>query len=178
MLEMKIEDTTLGELVTKVREAGFEEKYSLTVDDRIWRMYNKMEGPTLHAAYVSDCCDLIVTETFQKLSDETEERKAVEDIIHNYEASREKIDNYESTQLKFAGPFTLAGSIVGAVVSRHPLGVLIGGALGYAASELVRKGMAKTEEGRLTAYLADHDVYLGTNACERLTTKLHPPEGG
>lgn len=161
---MKIKGATLGDLVTKVLAADYEQKYSLTANNRIWRMYVKESDSILKVAYVSDCCEVIITETFQKLHDEKEEQTAIEDIINRYDTGMVDVKEIQQRKVKEVFAYVVGGAVVVGLISKHIFGVVLGGLIGSGLYESNRRDKLKIAYKGLDTYLENHNIYIGKKA--------------
>lgn len=172
---MKVRDMDLGELVQTIRNAGYEERYSMNVNGRLWRMYAKEENGVLRAAYVSDIYGLLSTETFAKLHHDSEEEAAVREILSRYESSLRRIDEIGKDDFDKVTLASILGcAAIGFGAMRHPIGAVFGGAVGYFVSEAVNKVRISAERSKLAAYLREHKIKVGDDALSQLLSEYSP----
>ncbi|MBU1202182.1 MAG: hypothetical protein KJ583_05360 [Nanoarchaeota archaeon] len=167
MDELRIKNISLDELVSKVRKAGYEDKYSLDADKKIWRMYTKETENILQAAYISDFCEVFATETFRKLGNHGDEQTAVRGILFTYQNHITKIDEAGQTTFLNTGIYIAVGAALG-LMTRHPIGVAFGAGIGYYLSHVVKSNKIETQKTELDDYLSSHNIYIGKSALKKL----------
>ncbi|MBU1854871.1 MAG: hypothetical protein KKF89_04070, partial [Nanoarchaeota archaeon] len=150
MESMKVKDTTLGDLVSKIQGCEYKEKQVLDIDNKVWRMYVKEGGSVLKIAYISDRCDVIATEAFE-LSDKSKESSAIDDIIMTYDNGMNNVRNAgKKGWLLFV--CELIGAGAGFAGLKTP-GAVFGAALGYGAYRAIGGLIRNVEYKKLENYL-------------------------
>lgn len=166
---MNIKDMSLGQLVQTIENADYEEKYSMDINGKIWRMYTKDESRSLRMAYISDVYGLLSTETFANLKDEEEEKekKRVEKILLEYEKGMIKIK--EAASYKPSPVWAIVvGGVLGGLASRSPIGAGLGAVCGYAFTRLSKNPKVAAAEAELGNYLSRHRIKTGDDALYQL----------
>jgi|FLOH01.1.fsa_nt_gi hypothetical protein len=180
MEQLRINNMDLEKVVSEVKDAGFEERYSLTTPERTWRMYARDSGEVLKVTYVSDYCEVIVTKTFKGLKDENTNNMSSKNVKNQKKQEQESIErildrcqkgigdtepkpfNFELAMLYFAG-----GAIIG-MAGRSPVTVIGGGVLGVAIYLSTLDTNPKKATKQLGKYLENHNIYIGDKAMIQL----------
>ncbi|MCB9361855.1 hypothetical protein H6504_00325 [Candidatus Woesearchaeota archaeon] len=159
---------TLADIVQKVKEADFTEKYAMHVDGKIWRLYTKHLPHTIQVAYVSDERDLLLAETFQPITGADDEKQNISSILREYCTLSGEVDTASNHQMLLSTGLSLGGMLVGLYTLRHPAGALVGAATGYGISNYIAGTRIRENRQALDAYLSQHRITLGDTAIEQI----------
>ncbi|MCA9478343.1 MAG: hypothetical protein KC535_04300 [Nanoarchaeota archaeon] len=165
-MDLRIENKGLEELIITIKEAGYKPKEDVLADERIWRSYSKANENITDAAYLSDQQELIVTQTFGSLNSSETNDEAVKRVLETYQAYQNKIENISSNNVEWYT--TAIGSIGGFILARHPLGLFIGGTLGYAGGRFINNTQLSAEKNKFNNYLSKHNTLLGKTALDHI----------
>ncbi|MFH1589572.1 MAG: hypothetical protein ABIB43_03330 [archaeon] len=173
MEDMRIENHSLDDIVGRVKQVGYKERFAWDLKEKSWRMYSKETNNALELAYVSDTNEVFTTQTFQKLSENSSaEKQVIENVVTRYENTTRDLAQINESHEHMWAAYGLGGTVVLGILSRSPIGAAIGFGIGAAVEKTVKNMRLNSIEKKLNQYFSEHNIYIGSNALNKMESEI------